>query len=362
MNFLYDVKNQPGIFPKKGICMNFFDQTLKMLQNYFISFGENPAKAKIVFSAIYVDKLTSFLDIPNLSEPIKSKLKKDFSFHDLKLIRKSESDTTCKFLFRLSDGHTIETVLMKHDYGNGVCISTQVGCNMDCIFCESGKLKKIRNLETHEMVCQVLYIRDVLQIPVSHVVLMGIGEPFDNYDNVMDFIDIMTTQPGVAIAARHITISTSGITPAILKYAERETLNSLAISLHAPNDELRNKLMPVNKAYPIAGLIDAAKQYLAHGNNKKVTFAYILIKDVNDSDACALELAELLRGMNCYVNLIPYNKTLSTDFEPSTKERIGKFFDILKKQGLNVTVRREFGSDLNAACGQLSSDYINQKS
>ena len=337
--------------------MNFYSQTLAMLRDYFISFGANPAKAKIVFRGMYVDKLTSFWDIPNLSESIKKKLDKDFSFSELELIKKSESESTCKFLFQLSDGHTIETVLMKHDYGNGVCVSTQVGCNMDCIFCESGKLKKVRNLETHEMVRQVLYIKDILQIPVSHVVLMGIGEPFDNYDNVMNFIDIMTEQPGVAIAPRHITISTSGITPAILQYAGRETVNSLAISLHAPNDELRNKLMPINKAYPIAGLVDAAKRYLSNGNNKKVTFAYIMLKDVNDTDKCALELAELLKGINCYVNLIPYNKTRSTNFEPSDKERMAAFFDILKKQGINVTVRREFGSDMNAACGQLSSDY-----
>ncbi len=340
--------------------MNFYSQTLAMLRDYFISFGENPAKAKIVFRAMYEDRCPSFGDIPHLSEPIKAKLREDFSVADLELIKKSENDTTCKFLFRLSDGHTIETVLMKHDYGNGVCISTQVGCNMDCVFCESGKLKKVRNLETHEMVRQVLYIKDILQIPVSHIVLMGIGEPFDNYDNVMDFIGIITAQPGVSIAARHITISTSGLTPAILRYAERETVNSLAISLHAPNDELRNKLMPINRAYPIGGLIDSAKRYLENGNNKKVTFAYILLKDINDTDSCAFELAELLGGINCYVNLIPYNKTRSTDFEPSTKERIAAFFDILKKRGINVTVRREFGSDMNAACGQLSSDYKNQ--
>lgn len=336
--------------------MNIYGQTLAMLQDYFKSFGENPAKAKIVFNAIYREKLTSFLNIKNLSTPVKEKSSTDFDISQLELVTKTESETTCKYLFRLSDGHTIETVLMRHDYGNGVCISSQVGCNMNCAFCESGKLKKVRNLETHEMVQQLLYIRDVLGIPVSHVVLMGIGEPFDNYDNVMHFIDIATEQSGIEIATRHVTISTCGITPKMMEYARRDTINSLAISLHAPNDALRNKLMPINKTYPISGLIEAAKQYTARGK-KKVTFAYIMIKDVNDSADCALELADLLKDLNCYVNLIPYNKTRSTNFEPSDKERVSEFFDILKKHNINVTVRREFGSNLNAACGQLSADY-----
>lgn len=336
--------------------MNIYGYTIKKLEEYFKSFGENPAKAKIVFKAIYRQKLSSFLNIDNLSEPIKNKLEKDFDFTKIELVDKSESADTCKFLFKLHDSHTIETVLMKHDYGNGVCISTQVGCNMNCIFCESGKLKKVRNLETHEIVQQLWYIIDTLNIPVSHVVLMGIGEPFDNYDNVMDFIDIITEQLGIAIAARHVTVSTSGIAPKIAEYAKREVVNSLAISLHAPNNELRNKLMPINKVYPIKELIDAVKVYAENGN-KKVTFAYIMLEGINDSNECAEQLAELLKGINCYVNLIPYNKTRSTDFEQSDKERIAEFFDILKKHKLNVTVRREFGGDMNAACGQLSSDY-----
>lgn len=338
--------------------MNIYSHTVKMLEDYFKSFGENPAKAKIVFKTIYRENANSFLNINNLSQPIKGKLEKDFEFTKIELVTKSESEDTCKYLFKLYDGHTIETVLMKHDYGNGVCVSTQVGCNMNCIFCESGKLKKVRNLETYEMVQQLLYIRDILHIPVSHVVLMGIGEPFDNYDNVMDFIDIITDQLGIGIAARRVTISTSGIAPKIVEYAKRQVVNSLAISLHAPNDELRNKLMPINKVYPINELIDAVKVYVENGN-KKVTFAYIMIKDLNDSNECALQLAELLKGINCYVNLIPYNKTRSTNFEQSDKERISEFFDILKKHNLNVTVRREFGGNMDAACGQLSSDYSN---
>ncbi len=336
--------------------MNIYNQTIQKLEDYFLSFGENPAKAKIVFSALYRDKIRSFADIKSLSAPIKAKLSEDFELTESELLTQTESEDTCKYLFRLPDGHTVESVLMKHDYGNGVCISTQVGCNMDCVFCESGKLKKIRNLDAGEMVGQLLYIIDHLRIPVSHVVLMGTGEPLDNFCNVMDFIDIITEQLGLAIAARHVTISTSGITPKILEYTKRKTLNSLAISLHAPNDKLRNELMPINRAYPIRGLIEAAKQY-TENSNKKVTFAYIMIKDVNDSNDCATELAALVKGINCYVNLIPCNKTRSTNFEPSDKTRIAAFFDILKKQGINVTVRREFGSDMNAACGQLRADY-----
>ena len=336
--------------------MNIYALTVKRLEEYFKSIGENPANAKIVFKAVYRDKITSFGQIETLSKPVKDKLENDFEFGKISLVTKLESEDTCKYLFKLSDGCTVETVLMKHDYGNGVCVSTQVGCNMDCVFCESGKLKKVRNLKPCEIVGQLWYIINELKIPVSHVVLMGIGEPFDNYDNVIDFIDIITDQLGMAIAARHVTVSTSGIAPKIKEYAKREVVNSLAISLHAPNNELRNKLMPINKAYPIEELIDAVRVYVENGN-KKVTFAYIMLKDINDSDECAHHLAKLLEGIHCYVNLIPYNKTRSTDFEPSTKERIAGFFDILKKYNLNVTVRREFGGDMNAACGQLSSNY-----
>ena len=338
--------------------MNIHNLTLGMLKDYFISFGEKPAKAKIVFKAIYQEKIASFFEIESLSQHIKEKLNNDFEISGIKLIEKQETETSCKFLFRLADNSTIETVLMKHDFGNGVCVSTQVGCNMNCIFCESGKLKKIRNLEAYEMTEQLLYITDTLKIPVSHVVLMGIGEPFDNYDNTMNFIDIITEQAGLSIAARHVTISTSGIAPKILKYTKRKVVNSLAISLHAPNDKLRNKIMPINKKYPIKDLIDAARFYTTE-SKKKVTFAYIMLKDINDSDECAKELSELVKDINCNVNLIPYNKTRSTDFEPSSKERISRFFDILKSYNINVTVRREFGGNIDAACGQLSSDYKN---
>ncbi len=339
--------------------MNIYGFTVKMLEDYFASAGENIAKAKIVFRAVYRDKIKAFCEIKSLSDAVIKKLEADFDFGKIELVDKLEGDAACKYLFRLSDGAVVETVLMKHDYGNGVCVSSQVGCNMDCAFCESGKLKKIRNLETHEIVQQLYYIIAELGIPVSHVVLMGIGEPFDNYDNVMDFVDIITEQLGIAIGARHVTVSTCGIAAKIREYAKREVVNSLAISLHAPNNELRSKIMPINKVYPIEEIVDAVKEYAKRGN-KKATFAYVMLKGINDSDECAHQLARLLEGINCYVNLIPYNKTASAHFEASDKERIGKFFDILKKYGLNVTVRREFGSDMNAACGQLRAEYENK--
>lgn len=339
------------------VCMNIYGCTVKKLEDYFKSFGENPAKAKIVFKAIYNTNTPS--NLGNFSIKTKNKIENDFDFANLELIKMTENQDTCKLLFRLCDGCAVETVLMKHDYGNGVCVSTQVGCNMNCVFCESGKLKKVRNLETYEMVCQLWYIINTLNIPVSHVVLMGIGEPFDNYKNVAEFIDIITEQLGMAIGARHVTISTVGIAPKILEFADRPVVNSLAVSLHAPNNQLRDKLMPINKVYPIEELVEAVRVYTKKGN-KKATFAYIMLNGINDSNQCAEELAQLVKGINCYVNLIPYNKTRSTDFEPSTKQRIAEFFDILKQNGINVTVRREFGGDMNAACGQLSSDYENK--
>lgn len=335
--------------------MNIFGYTVKMLEEYFKAKGENPAKARIVFKAIYKDKIESFSQISSLSKPVTNMLTNDFEISHLSLVDSSNSEDTDKLLFRMEDGNFTETVIMKHDYGNGVCISTQVGCNMDCAFCESGKLKKIRNLQTHEMVQQLVYVTDILKIDVSHVVLMGIGEPFDNYDKVVDFTDIISEQIGLAIAAKHITVSTCGIVPKIIEFSKRTTVNSLAVSLHAPYDELRDKLMPINKKYPISQVVEAVKTY-TENCNKKATFAYVMIKDVNDNAECANMLADLLKGINCYVNLIPYNST-SSNFKKSTKESISTFFDILKQKGINVTVRREFGSNLNAACGQLSAKH-----
>ena len=261
-----------------------------------------------------------------------------------------------KYLFQLSDGEKVEAVLMKHDYGNSICVSTQVGCNMGCTFCESGRLKKRRNLEAYEMVLQLLMVEEHLGERISHVVLMGIGEPFDNYENVMKFIDIINHPKGMAIGARHITISTCGIIPKIKEFMKEKRQVNLAISLHAPNDTLRSRLMPINKAYPLTELIPVLKEYVDE-THRRLTFEYIMLKGINDQKVHAIELAKLLRGINCYVNLIPYNETSHIEYEKSSKERILQFYDTLKKEKINVTIRREFGSKVMAACGQLRSHY-----
>ena len=223
-------------------------------------------------------------------------------------------------------------------------------------FCESGRLKKRRNLEVYEMVLQILMVEEDIGKRISHIVLMGIGEPFDNYDNVIKFIDIVNSGKGIDIGSRHITVSTCGIVPKIKEFTNYDKQVNLAISLHAPNNDIRNKIMNINKAYPIEEVISAIKSYI-NKTNRRVTFEYILLKGVNDSLECALELSMLLKGLNCYVNLIPYNETSHIEYKKSDQDTIMKFYDVLKKKGIGVTIRREFGSKVNAACGQLRSHY-----
>ena len=249
---------------------------------------------------------------------------------------------------------------MKHDYGNSLCVSTEVGCNMGRHFCESGRLKKLRNLNAFELVLQILKVEEDIEERISHVVLMGIGEPFDNYDNVMKFINIINDPKGINIGIRHITISTCGIIPKIREFTNEKIGVNLAISLHAPTDLIRDKIMPINKVYKIGDIMDAVRDYIAK-TNRRVTFEYILLKDVNDSEKCAKSLAELLKGINCYVNLIPYNETSNIEYKTSPKVTINRFYDILKENNINVTIRREFGSKVSAACGQLRSEQISGK-
>ena len=334
--------------------MNIYNMTFEDLENYFLSINEKKFKATQVYEWLYKKRVNSFYDMTNLKKELQEQLTNTFSIRTLKLITKREDKDAIKFLFELSDSNKIEAVLMKHDYGNSLCISTEVGCNMGCAFCESGRLKKVRHLETHEMVEQILIVEEILNIRISHVVLMGIGEPFDNYDNVIKFISIINSNKGIDIGARHITVSTCGIIPKIEEFIKDGKQVNLAISLHAPNNTLRNKLMPVNKAYPLEDLFKVLKKYIEL-TNRRVTFEYILLDGVNDSDECAKELANLLKGMNAYVNLIPYNETSHIEFKRS--KRIMEFYDALKKNKINVTVRREFGRELKAACGQLRSNY-----
>ena len=290
----------------------------------------------------------------NLKKEVIENLKREFEMRTIS-IKKVERDVDVnKYLFTLKDNEKVEAVLMNHLYGNSLCISTQVGCNMGCKFCESGRLKKIRNLETHEMVEQILLVEEECGKRISHVVVMGIGEPFDNYDNLIKYIEIINHPKGIELGSRHITVSTCGVVPKIKEFMQLPYQVNLAISLHAPNNELRNTIMPINKAYPINILMDTLKEYIKK-TNRRVTFEYILLDGVNDTTKCALELANLVKGMNCYINLIPYNETNNISYKRTKSENISKFYDILKKNKINVTIRREYGSNISAACGQLRS-------
>lgn len=334
--------------------MNIYNLTREEMEEYFISHGSKKFHADQLFSWLYEKRISSVSEITDIKKEMLEQLARDYSFSKLKLVEVERDVDVCKYLFELSDHEHIEAVLMRHDYGNSVCISSQVGCNMGCRFCESGRRKKVRNLEVFEMVTQLLMIEEDLGERVSHVVVMGIGEPFDNYDNLIKFLTIINHPKGLAIGARHITVSTCGVVPKILEFSNFPLQINLAISLHAPTDELRNQIMPINKAYPLKELISALEVYLDK-TNRRITFEYIMLEGINDTDVCAGELVKLVGHLNCYVNLIPYNETNNLEFKRSSTIQIMKFYDILKKNRLNVTIRREFGSKISAACGQLRS-------
>lgn len=327
------------------------------LEEYFLSINEKKFKALQVFEWLYEKRASSFDEMSNIKKEIRDKLKADFSTYLITIKRKQEDKLTKKYLFELSDKNYVEAVLMEHDYGVSVCVSSEVGCNMGCAFCESGRLKKVRNLESYEMVEQILLIEKDISQRISSVVVMGIGEPLDNYANLMDFIKIINDAKGIAIGARHITVSTCGLIPKIMSLSEEQFQINLAISLHAPNNKIRNMLMPVNKVYSIEDLITAIREYIAR-TNRRVTIEYVMLDSVNDSLENANELADLLHGLNVYVNLIPYNETNHLEFKKSNKETIMKFYDVLKKRRINVTIRKEFGSKIDAACGQLRSKEV----
>jgi len=336
---------------------NIYGLTVEQLEAYFLSINEKKFKATQVFEWLYQKREKEVDHFSNLKVNIREQLKTDFSFDMPKIITVEKDTNTYKYLFELSDNERVEAVLMKHDYGNSVCVSTQVGCNMGCVFCESGRLKKIRNLETYEMVSQLLMIEEESDERISSVVLMGIGEPLDNYDNVIAFISIINHPKGIQIGARHITVSTCGLIPKIKELMKFPLQVNLALSLHASNNELRNQLMPVNKVYNLTEVIATIKEYITH-TNRRVTLEYVMLNMVNDNIEDAKELAFLIRGMNVYVNLIPYNETNHIEFKKSSKTRVMNFYDTLKKEKINVTIRREFGSNISAACGQLRSKEV----
>ena len=334
---------------------NIFSIPRNELENYFISINDKKFRATQIYEFLYKKRIYDVNNMNNIGKAIKEKMNEDFDFSFIKLKLKQEDIGVKKYLFELSDGNLIESVLMYHDYGISICVSSQVGCNMGCAFCESGRLKKVRNLETYEVVQQLLLIEEDIKQRISHVVIMGIGEPFDNYDNIMNFIRIINDPKGIDIGARHITVSTCGIVPKIKEFSHDFSQVNLAISLHAPNDTIRNEIMPISKAYKLDELMNSIKDYIKV-TNRRVTFEYVMLENINDSEECAKELSSLLKNLNCYVNLIPYNETENIGFKRTKKMKILAFYDILKKNGINVTIRKEFGSKVDAACGQLRAN------
>ena len=334
---------------------NIYDYTLEELEEYFISINDKKFRATQIYEYLYKKRVKTFEEMSNIGKKNIDILNNRLSFYQIKLIKKQIDKDVKKYLFELIDGQRIESVLMYHNYGISICVSSQVGCNMGCKFCESGRLKKVRNLEAYEIVEQILYIEEDIKKRISHVVVMGIGEPFDNYDNVMRFVKIINTPKGIDIGSRHITISTCGIIEGIKKFMNEPGQVNLAISLHAPNDELRKQIMPIAKANKLEDLMSIIKGYI-NKTNRRVTFEYIMLDNINDNDKQAQELATLLKGINCYVNLIPYNETENIGYKRTKNNQILKFYDILKKNRINVTIRKEFGSNVDAACGQLRAN------
>lgn len=333
--------------------MNIYGQTPQSLAEYFISHGENPAKAAIVFDGVYRRGITDFSEL-SFSQKTTELLRRDFSFSLPEVVKSLDSPDTSKLLLKLSDGEYIETVLMRQHFGCFVCVSTQVGCAMGCAFCQSGKLKRRRSLLVEELIGQLVAIQQSCAVKINGVSIMGIGEPFDNIENVRAFCDILTAPKGLEIGEKHITVSTCGLVPQIYKWSELPHPCNLAISLHAPNDELRSSLMPINRRYPLSELM-AAVEHFSVVHNRRVTLEYVMLYGVNDAPEHARQLAELIGDRRCYVNLIPYNAT-DSGFNQSSRERIMAFYDVLKKHKIGVTMRREFGAKIDAACGQLASE------
>ena len=332
---------------------NIKDYDLAELKQEFIQMGEKPFRAEQVFKWIYESKVTSFDEMTNLSLELREKLKQNYEMHNFNIIRKQEaSDGTKKYLFDVLDGNAIETVLMSYHHGYSLCVSTQIGCKMGCKFCASTGIKFIRDLTSGEIVEQILAVERDNNIRISNVVFMGIGEPLDNYDNVVNAIRIINNQKGINIGARHISISTSGLVPKIYQLAEENIQCTLSISLHATTDEKRSEMMPVNNRYNIEELLQACRDYIEK-TKRRISFEYALAKDNNDNLDDAKRLVKLLKGMICHVNLIPINKIESGQYIKSSNENIMRFRDYLNEHGIVATIRRELGSDIDAACGQL---------
>ncbi|MDO4500176.1 MAG: 23S rRNA (adenine(2503)-C(2))-methyltransferase RlmN [Erysipelotrichaceae bacterium] len=336
--------------------MLIYDYNLEDLENYLKGIGLKPFRAKQIFRWLYEKRVDSFFEMSDISKSLQEKLAEDFDFMAFKVRNKQVSkDGTVKFLFELADGALIESVMMVFEYGYSACLSSQVGCNMGCKFCASGLLKKQRDLTAGEIVLQALTIQKYLDAEgkrLDNLVIMGTGEPFDNYDNLMKGLSIINSPFGLQIGARHISISTCGLVPMIRRFAEEKVQYNLAISLHAANNELRNQIMPVNRAYDLEELMDAISYYSTL-NNRRITFEYLLIDGLNNSKKDADDIAKYLKGKNAYINLIPYNEVKENPYKSTSEEKTLEFYDMLKKRGISVTLRQKRGTDIDAACGQL---------
>lgn len=344
---------------------SLYDFNYEQLAEFALAQGWKKFRGHQIFQWLYRKHVQSIDEMSDLSLDTRKRLKEEFIINPCKVVEKQVSyDGTTKYLFELEDGAYVESVLMVFDYGKSLCVTSQVGCNMGCDFCASGLLKKRRDLTSGEMVAQVMSVQkdlDETEDRLSHVVIMGTGEPFDNYENVMNFTKTINHDCGLAISGRHITISTCGIAPKIIEFAKAHTQYNLAISLHAPNNELRNRLMPINRAYPLEVLMEAIREY-SRLNNRRLTFEYILLKGINDQDRHADELSNLLKGMNAYVNLIPYNEVDEHGYKSVDRKSAMVFYDKLMKKGIRCTIRKEHGGDIDAACGQLRAKKEKERS
>ena len=340
---------------------NIKDYNLEELKEELKSIGEKPFRAEQIFKWLYQDKVKSFDDMTNLSLELREKLKENYTICNFKILKKQESsDGTKKYLFDVLDGNAIETVLMSYHHGYSICVSSQIGCKMGCKFCASTGIKFVRSLTSGEIVEQILAVEQDENIRISNIVFMGIGEPLDNFDNVINAVKIINNPKGLNIGARHISISTSGLVPMIYKLAEQNTQCTLSISLHATTNEKRSSMMPVNNAYNIEELIQACKDYIKV-TNRRISFEYALAKDNNDNLEDAKRLVKLLKVMLCHVNLIPINKIENGEYTKSSNENIIKFRDYLNDHGIVATIRRELGSDIDAACGQLRRKNLKEE-
>lgn len=354
------LEDMPGYKP------SIYGLTRDELIDWAIAHGEKKFRATQIWDWLYKKRVQSFEEMTNISKDFIAQLNENFCVNPLKQrIVQESKDGTVKYLFELPDGMLIETVLMRQHYGLSVCVTTQVGCNIGCTFCASGLIKKQRDLTAGEIVAQIMLVQKYFDDRgdgerVSHVVVMGIGEPFDNYDNVLRFLRTINNDNGLAIGARHITVSTSGLAPKIKEFANEGVQVNLAVSLHAPNNDLRSSIMRINRSFPLEKLFEAIEYYI-QTTNRRVTFEYIMLNEVNDNPENAQELADLTKKIRklSYINLIPYNPVSEHDqYSRSTKERVDAFYDVLKKNGVNCVVRQEHGTDIDAACGQLRSNTM----